>query len=196
LCKSVLIITHFCPLYEGLKWLIFNCKTKQHQMFTVKIPCKPYVRRYIQTQFGTPATLDPDKVMAYFFRLLLQRKFERNEKNISLSLYTSEVEVAFSEDVFNRYGHSLNKTAISQFNNFTEQYIKQQARAMIKGMIGYNDNLTQCVREFQKDFGFTEDDFPIDTIKKDIQRRADFFQDFFGKDVPNFGRAVPYNNEQ
>jgi hypothetical protein len=165
------------------------------EFITIKIPCKPYVRKYLTNHFGNPADLKSNKCFSYFFRRVLDRNLRRNEKDISLSIYSSEIDICLTEDEFQRFGHFLNKTDISHLNKFFEQYIKEQARLVLSVHLGYNDNLTYCIQEFQKQFGFTEDDFPTDSIKKDFTRNADFYGKFFGKIVPAFGISVLKNKD-
>lgn len=165
-------------------------------MYTILIPCKPYVKRFLYNIFGKPADLSANKFIYKYFVSLLDRQVHRNNKRAHFKqfgkmIYSEEVEIQFNEEIFERYGYDMNRTAVIDFNLFLEDYIKTISRMYILVSHEYCPELSKLIREFQDRAKFSEDDFSFETIKKDIQRNGKFLQDFFGTIVPDRGTVVP-----
>lgn len=148
-----------------------------NEAFTVDVWVKPYVKKYLENNFGSPVDLRTKEGNMFYdlLQLSLQRPLHafkrRNQPNTFL---TAETRIVIDEDTFHRYGFDMNKKNMMRFNAFIEKHIKLQARIYI----GFNRSLgvpvSVSIPKFQETFGFTEDDFPYDTIKKDFDRNGDF----------------------
>jgi hypothetical protein len=134
--------------------------------------------------------------------MLLQRKICRYNKRINLKdfgkrIYYEEVRILIDEDTSNRFGFDLTPTSIKEFNAFLEDNIKTQARLLIFQANSFGQTWVDAIKDFQEFFGFSEDDFPTDSIKKDLQRHKAILENFektFGTSVPYLGATVPHTN--
>lgn len=170
-------------------------------MHELLLPCKPYIKRHLLNQYGENSLVDLRKNRHYFnyFKMLLERKICRNNKRIHFKkfgkmIYNEEVRILIDDDTFNRYGFDLTATSVVEFNAFLEDNIKTQARLFIFAANSFGQTWVDAIKDFQDTFGFSEDDFPTDSIKKDLQRHKDFYENFektFGTSVPDLGACVP-----
>ncbi len=147
-------------------------------MNIVKIPTKQYVARFIANMYGTPADLSSNRFVYKYFQSLLDRRVHRFSKRIAFNIdggnknnpYRTTVDIVINDDVFMRKGWSLSKDDIVDFNLFVEDYIKEFARLYIAMSITHGIRETQAIRDFQISLGFSEEDWPFDSIKKDFDR--------------------------
>lgn len=153
--------------------------------FKVSVPVKPYVKVFLETNFGSPVeftTSEDNK----FFRNLLKRLDSRDDKKYPdvLHHYTETVEVLISEDTFYRYGWELTKTGIVNFGLNFENRAKTMMRTWVGVMrsVGFPQNTT--INNFQERFLFSENEWSYDTIKKDMLRNG--FWKHFGFDFAIF----------
>jgi len=168
---------------------------------TIIIPCKPYVKRFLTNQFGAPADLRKNRHFFNYFKLLLQKKICRHNKRLHFKqdrkmIYQDEIEVLIDSDTFNRFGFDLTATSVVNFNMFVEDFIKSQSRLFIFAANSFGQTWVNAIRDFQDAFGFSEDEFPTEAIKKDLQRHKDVMENFekiFGTTVPDCGTSVPAN---
>lgn len=176
-----------------------NTKQPNGQGNILTLPCKPYVKRFLINQFGNPADLRKNRYFFNYLKMILERKICRYNKRIHFKkygkiVYSEEVKILIDNDTFNRFGFDVSATSISAFNGFLEDYIKQQARVFIFASVSFGQTWVNAIKDFQDTFGFSEDDFSTDSIKKDLQRHKDFLENIektFGACVPNIGASVP-----
>ncbi|MCD4681110.1 MAG: hypothetical protein K8S00_12065, partial [Bacteroidales bacterium] len=107
---------------------------------------------------------------------LLSKPSKRYESKINNKFYTDEIEILISKDNFNRFGYELTKTDTVRFNSRIESLIKFASRLFIANNNSLGISITQSIKEFQDMFGFTDDDFQYDTIKKDFDRHGMKFE--------------------
>ncbi len=144
-------------------------------MFTITIPIKPYVKRYLVMNYSEPANLSTDQQLNNYFRRLLKKPVFRHDKyydNLlqgSDTYYSEKIEIIISESDFYRYGWELTKTNIVAFNGEIESRVKHFMRNTVHI---YENLLSQkdAILRFQEEFGFTEDIWPYESIKKDYYR--------------------------
>lgn len=184
-------------------------------MHELVLPCKPYVRRFLTNQCGTPVDLRKNRYIFNYFKLLLKRKicwrnkrfhlkeyakiaYEKNGKTLykqyGKAIYKDEVKIMIDDDTFNRFGFDMTAHSIGEFNAFMEDYIKSMARLFIFTTNSFGQTWVNSIKNFQDLFGFSEDDFPTESIRKDLQRHNDILKNIektFGQSVPNFGQSVP-----
>jgi hypothetical protein len=153
------------------------------------IPCKPYVKKYLENRCGSPADLSKVDFIQKYFLSLLSRNKTRYDSRIKLQHHTEEIELHISLSNFERYGDTLSKTAIVDFNKFLEEIVKENGRAAV-ALVKLNGEIkvAEAIRRFQMLYNFEEDDFSFETIKKDLQRHVPDFAKYFEK---NFGATVP-----
>ena len=157
------------------------------QKFTVKIHVKPYVKRFLEINYGNPIDFSQNPKSHQFFQSLLCKSnvASGKEKEIS-SFYRDVVVVEITEHDFERYGWEVSKANVVQFNRFFEK----QAKLLMRNMIGVNAALgvpvKVAIERFQSRFRFDEDTWNAEAIKKDFYRHGklntvDFTGEIFNK---------------
>lgn len=140
-------------------------------MFTVKIRVKPYVKAYLKNNCGDPCDLDHMPSIKEEFLMLFRNPSHRMD-NCSINKLNSELNIIISEDNFFRSGWELTQTNMIRFNSIIEKRVK----FIMRQFVGVNSSLgipvSECIRQFQEVFGFTEDEWSFDSIKKDYQRNG------------------------
>lgn len=148
--------------------------------YTLKVCVKPYVKAYLENNFGIPADVREDWELWKLVELVLRASHLQIKKEtvpILLPESTSQcfgslVELKITKDWFNRYGFRLKKRETLRLNAFLEKRIKFYSRSFI----GYHHclgmSVAESIRDFQKTFGFSEDVWPYDSIKKDFDRHG------------------------
>jgi hypothetical protein len=142
------------------------------EKFVIKIPCKPYTRRYLELTFGKPCDLSADRHLYDFLTGRLKNKSYRYDKSAyqSLKKYTDETDIKISRDVFYRHGWELSRTDTVDFNI----RIEHQAKLFMYGKIGMSKvlgySLTESVLHFQEKYGFFENIWPAESILRDCRR--------------------------
>lgn len=162
--------------------------TKPQQKFTVSIPVKPYVKRFLEINYGMPVDFNHSPMCHKFFQGLLRKPNTTDDKKYpdSICTYTEVVEVVISEHDFYRYGWELTKTNIVAFG----RYYEDKAKMMMRTVVGVNHGLgipiNKSIERFQERFRFDEDVWRYEAIKKDFYRNGqvevvDFDREIFLK---------------
>lgn len=148
---------------------------------TIEIPCKTYVKAYLENNCGDPVDLKllPD-LHALFIRNLRYNKHEarREQKHAidSMCNYKSAVLIKVPENIFYRYGWELSKGGLLEFNKEAETKIK----FMMRYYVAFNRSLgipvSTCIRDFQEKYDFPEAVWPYESIKKDFDRHGQFIR--------------------
>jgi hypothetical protein len=137
---------------------------------TITIPCKPYVKHFIVINYGDPADLTKCRDLYQDLRKRLSKKALRwQSRKINLSIYSQKIEIIISEDDFYRFGWEMSDTDIRGFNRDIEGRAKFFMRYVISTYEAIM-NQKQAIRLFQDRFGYTEDIWSFDSIKKDYFR--------------------------
>lgn len=150
--------------------------------YTIKVTVKPYVRAFLENNFGSPADTRKDPELNNFIEFLLKEGSTRFDKNLQIK-YPDEINIRISRDTFHRHGYTLTKTATQRLNSYLEQRIKFFARVYISNNRSIGVPLAKCIRDFQDKFNFPEDVWSAETIRKDFVRNGKFIQSKF---VTNF----------
>lgn len=160
-------------------------------MTTIEVPVKPYIKEYLERNFGNPVNFSGVRGIKDFFTLLLDKQTYRYDKRITLKKYKSTVTVVISRADFYRYGWGMSATAIVSFNSMFEYIVKNRSRDVITVKCrDANIKVAPAIRQLQIEFTFTEENFSFDTIKKDLQRHTNVFQGS-KKSRKMFGASVP-----
>lgn len=145
---------------------------KTSSNFTITIPVKPYVHRFIQINFGDPADLSKIPLFHFIFIHLLKNPRNTHSNKLSFYRHTKEIEILISEFEFYHYGWELTKTNTIKFTKFLEYHTKAQMRSTIATYIALGLPLFTAVRKFQDEWGYTEDIWNYEAIKKDFYRHG------------------------
>lgn len=158
------------------------------QKFVVTIPVKPYVKKFIEINYGLPADFTDDPLTNKFFVELLRKPntLYDNKYPDEICTYSNEVEVLISEDYFYRYGWELTKTNVVAFGRRFEDRAKMMMRNIIGVYHAVGLPFKISITKFQDRFGFDEDIWNYQSIKKDFYRNGqvevvDFDNEIFRK---------------
>lgn len=142
--------------------------------FTVDLPVKPYVKAYIESTFGNPANLAKDPEAKEQWRRCLSKpskRFDSRYKDFSFARYSAIATILITEDDFYRHGCELSKTDIIAFGKFMERRAKFLMRTVVNAYMLIMKK-RDAILKFQQGFGYSEDSWPFDSIKKDFDRSA------------------------
>jgi len=147
------------------------------EKFQVKIPCKPYVRRFVELTYGCPADISKDKDLYKYFRSKIHKKTFKYEKRYQLlKKYPAEIIIKISMDDFYRYGWDFSSTDIIDINIVLEQKAKNLLYKVVGIRCSFGNSLSDSIALFQKEYGFTEDVWSFDSIYKDCQRNLKVYK--------------------
>ena len=143
-------------------------------MYTVSIAVKPYVKRFLVIECGEPADLSVFPDLKDYFRKFLRKPNNRyrNKYRESICGYSETIDIAISEDDFYRYGWELTQTDTVSFGKLVEYKAKCLSRTIIGVSFALGFEIKSGINRFQERFGFTEEDWQYDTIKKDFYRNG------------------------
>ena len=140
-------------------------------IFTCKVPVKSYIKSYIENNCGSPADLSElPEIQDFFLSSLRRPRYHRDKQ--SKCNYADSIEIIISEDVFNRFGWQLSRTDTVRFNLRCEAFIKFNSRQFIMANNALGVPVSECIRQFQHLYNFSEDSFSYETIKKDFDRHG------------------------
>lgn len=143
------------------------------------LPCKPYVKRFLLANFNAPdatwaeiVNLAPDKELLNDFlsRLSKQGRYENRYK--TLARYNESVAIEIRRDDFYRYGWAMSNTEVVAFGTKLERRIKQILFLYLDTHVSVGIPLSVAIRNFQSSFGFTEDTWAYDTIRREYNRHG------------------------
>ncbi|NQU87030.1 MAG: hypothetical protein HQ541_14840, partial [Mariniphaga sp.] len=161
---------------------------KKPSFYTVTIPVKPYVNKFLEINYGLPVNFTEDPDSNTFFQGLLKNPCHLRDNMYPdvISTYTTEIDIVISEHDFYNHGWELSKTDIVAFGKRYEGRAKTFMRSMvgIYHAIGLPINIS--IRKFQARFLYDEDAWPYESIKKDYYRNGhkgniDFNNEIFFK---------------
>ncbi len=141
--------------------------------FTIELPTKPYVKQFLELNYGFPVDLKQDRVLYLNFRRCLKKpnkRYDYKRKNIP-SLYSEVARIVISEDDFYRYGWELTRTDIISLGKEFEE----RAKFFMRNILSLYMNLMSkkdSIYKFQSRFGFSEEIWSYESIKKDFDRNG------------------------
>ena len=158
------------------------------EKFVVTLPVKPYVKRFIEINFGFPANFSSNAEVNKFFLSLLKKPDTSLDKRYSEQLfnYTSTMEVAISQHDFYHYGWELTRTDIVVFGKHFEEKAKFMMRSFVGVYVAAGMPIFKSINLFQERFLFDDAHWDYQSIKKDFYRngtnaKIDFGKEIFGK---------------
>lgn len=150
---------------------------KKKDRFVCWLPCKPYVKEFLLANFNAPdevwdeiVDLSPDRELQADFlgRLGKQGRWENKYRNNMR--YTASVPIEIRKDDFYRYGWSISNSDVVGFGLKVERRIKQMLFLYLDTNVCMGLPLSAAIRKFQSKFGFTEDTWAYDTIRREYNR--------------------------
>jgi hypothetical protein len=155
-------------LYQGRPITVFLPMSKH---FLIEIPCKPYVKAYLENCCGTPVNLQHlPNLMEELRRGLSKVPCHKDSKKITEK--ADKVKIIIPPNYFYRYGWELEEVFVRDFNKIIEHRVKYIMRQYISLNSSMGIPVADCIRSFQDKFGFQETIWSFDSIKKDFTRNG------------------------
>lgn len=153
---------------------------KNKDRFACFIPVKPYVKRYLITNFNRPdnrwaelVNLGEDQELYNAFRCRLVKDNGRFDKRYNhLKKYSVQVAIEISKDDFYRYGWSMSPSEVVSFGLMIERRIKNMLCMYVDVRVALGADISTAIRNFREIFKFTEDDWKYDSIRKECFRHS------------------------
>lgn len=144
------------------------------KMFSITIPCKPYVKRFLIQNFGFPVNLyTHQNPFIYLFRQFLAKPDYRKDKKMEINTnLTDSVEFIISSDDFYRHGWEISYTDISVLNGSFEKATKLFMRNCISFDVSLTGSVAKSIRKFQTRYDYPEEVWNFQAIKKDLDRNV------------------------
>ena len=149
---------------------------KKKDRYVVAIHVPPFVKNYLLTNFGIVdpdwvnlVSLSSDKYLCNLFRGMLIRKdfqFDKRIESQKSGFRTEVVNIEISRADFYRYGWALSRTDEVRFSIVLESRCKTMLLTYLASAYMVNQNLAECIRKFYQLFGYDEDTWPVDSIRK------------------------------
>lgn len=143
------------------------------EKFVVTIPVKPYIKRYIELNYGFPADFSKHQEIQKEVRRCLRKpstRFDRQFEN-KLCTYTSQLEILISQDDFYRYGWEFSLTDVVAFGKLFETVIKTRMHNTVTIYRGIGLSIKDSILKFQDHYQMHEEYWPFESIKKEYYRR-------------------------
>lgn len=160
-------------------------------MPTIQIPVKPYVHRFLELNFGSPANLSKDKSLQNTIRKFLSKNNPCSLSGIS-DRYSMKIKIIISDDDFYRYGFEMSEKNIRNFGHIVEFRAKFFMNQMV---LNYSMFMNQkdAILKFQNRFGFSEDIWPYESIKKNFYRAGIFHDNILDEVISKFEKKTLEN---
>lgn len=149
---------------------------KRDDVFVVWLHTAPYVRKYLTENFGCRrdgyddlVDLRSDPYLHSMFVAGLERHSERFDRRLELSgnhRRNCKVGVLITHDRFNRCGWALSLTEERRLNQLLESRCKTMLLGYLSTMYMVYGNLHLCISKFYETFGYDDDTWPEDSIRK------------------------------
>lgn len=140
--------------------------------YSIQLRSKTYIKHYLTMNYGNPVDLRQNKDLYNNLRRRLNKKSLRFEKRgVSDRMYSVITEIVITEDDFYRYGWELSNTDIIALN----RDIEAQVKFFMRSVVGIYETIMpqkDAIALFQERFGFTEDIWSYEAIKKDYFRNS------------------------
>lgn len=160
----------------------------QKESFYLELPCKPYVKRFLEINFGNPGDLASDPLLMNTLIQYLRKpnKRDQNRYNSRTVQYSELYRVRLPEFHYRKFGNSLTKPDVVSFCKMVEKRAKLFMRNLVGVNIALGLPIFIAINKFQDQYGFDEDTWAFESIKKDFYRngcyeKVDFEQEIFNK---------------
>ena len=140
--------------------------------FNITVPVKPYVKRFLENNYGNPVDFrNHPRENEMFKRMLKKPTYDNDHKyKTDLCKQSHAVEIAISDRDFYRHGWELTKTDIVSFGRHFERNAKWLMRSVVSTYISFGIPINVAIITFQTRFQLEEEFWPFDSIKKDFFR--------------------------
>ena len=143
--------------------------------FQITVPCKSYVKHYLESNYGNPVNLQLNSSLyKHLIGLLSGDKNLRKRYYFNvITNYSEFVKVNLKKTDFYKHKWILNESDVINFNLRIQLEVKTFMRSIVGTRIALGENITDSIHFFQDNYGYTEEVWSFDTIRKDCQRNLD-----------------------
>ena len=140
--------------------------------FTVSIPVKLYVKRFLENNYGNPIDFHSFPRENEMFKRMLKKPCydEEHKYKNELCRQTHSVEILITDRDFYRHGWELSKTDIVSFGKYFEKHAKWLMRTVVSTYVSFGTPIDRSIINFQSRFRLEEEYWSFDSIKKDFYR--------------------------
>ncbi len=163
---------------------------KNKDVFLVNMYVKPYVCKYLRDNFHVangkfPHIIDlrSDSLLYRDFLNGLQKTDLPVTQALPTQLRPCLVSIRITYDIFQRHGWELAPEAAQNINIMLEQRCKNILLTYISTLYCVTGNLARCIQIFYEKFGYNEDIWPVDSIRKIWQRDRNVPKETFYTDI-------------
>lgn len=118
-------------------WQSPDLKIKSPKYFSVRIPTKTYLRKFLEFELGKEVIAPGNHPVQKFFYIALEKKFYRYQFNSITTAYNDQLTVLVSVFTFYNLGNSISPTNVVILNNYIESLFDQ---ALYRHMMEYYNN--------------------------------------------------------
>lgn len=140
------------------------------QQFILTIPTKPYVKHWLQIFYGQPANFTRTKELYQLIQNALAKPKHKNQKRIKPIAGRVATEVIIQSDDFYRLGWELTETDTRRIAYIMEQKVKEFMRVEVNKGRKHMLSKKEAIIEFQNFYGFTEDIWSWESIRRHYDR--------------------------
>jgi hypothetical protein len=140
--------------------------------FIVTVPVKPYVKRFLENNFGQPVRFaNYPRENEMFKRMLKKPCLHYNSMyKDEFILHNHIVEIEISDRDFYKNGWVLSKTDIISFGKYFEKNAKLLMRSVVSTYISFGIPINVAIVKFQTRFRMEEEYWSFESIKQDFFR--------------------------
>lgn len=155
--------------------------------YSVSIKVKPYIKKYLESKYGSPVRF-PDQHNGSYYQNLLSRmlskpstKFDNHRAGLEYAKNNNLVDmrISISAYLFYNYGWELTITDQMAFNGFVESIVKEHLYICVSANSQVCTKINDGVKLFRNITGITEDDYSSEAIKKHLYRLGIRKKSFF-----------------
>lgn len=137
---------------------------------SITIPVKPYVKQWFSSKFGNPPRFPKGSGDHEFLVSLLSKTGDAHP--LCTKQHPCELTIYISWHAFEHSGHVISQQNISRFRKHYETRIKFEMYLFISTREAFGVKLKDAIFDFQNCYGYTEDTWNYEAIKKDYYRNA------------------------
>lgn len=140
--------------------------------FNITVPVKPYVKRFLENNYGSPIDFhNHPHENDLFMRMLKKPSYIKDHMyQPDMSKFSCCVVIEISERCFYRNGWEISKTDIIAFGKHFERMAKMMMRTIVGVYISFGMPTNVAIAKFQTTFKMEEEYWAFDSILKDFFR--------------------------
>jgi hypothetical protein len=144
------------------------------ERFYLELPCKPYVKRFLEINYGDPGDLSPDPILTnmLFHYLRKPNKKDLTRYDNRTIHYSQLYRIKLPEFHYRKFGNTLTRPDVVSFGKMVERRAKLFMRNIVGVNIALGLPIFVAINKFQDQYGFDEDTWSFESIKKDFYRNG------------------------